>query len=83
MKRYKFNFFHFRRSKHLYEVIYNRIISNLLLWSPSAPNASPKPAPTNATTNPLLNVGMSDSVFVPYSMAKSNINFGMHILYAA
>lgn len=66
------------RSKHMYEVIYNRIISNLLLWVPSAPNNNAtKPPPVNiAANNPLLNINMTESVSIPFSMAKSNIIFG-------
>lgn len=67
------------RSKHMYEVIYNRIISNILLWMPSAPNNNTtKPPPVNINaTNPLLNINMSESISIPFSMAKSNIIFGM------
>lgn len=61
----------------MYEVIYNRIISNLLLWTPSAPTVTPKvQPPPNVDASVLQNVGMTDSVFVPFSMAKSNIFFG-------
>lgn len=60
----------------MYEVIYNRIISNLLLWTPSAPVTTPKVQPPSVDASVLQNVGMSDSVFMPFSMAKSNIIFG-------
>lgn len=64
------------RSKHIYEVIYNRIISNLLLWTPSAPNNTTKPQVNISTNNPLFNINMTDSISIPFSMAKSNIFFG-------
>lgn len=67
----------------MYEVIYNRIISNLLLWTPSAPNATKQqpqqqqPQQSNIdTTNQFLNINATDSITIPFSMAKSNIIFG-------
>lgn len=62
----------------MYEVIYNRIISNLLLWIPSAPNNNtPKHSQVNiGAANPLLNINMTESISIPFSMAKSIINFG-------
>lgn len=72
------------RSKHLYEIVYNRIISNLLLWTPSpeankseeTPTTSTPAASTaNITTNPFFG-NMADSISIPFSMAKSNIFFG-------
>lgn len=61
----------------MYEVIYNRIISNLLLWVPSAPNNNTaKPQIKVAANNPLLNINMTESISIPFSMAKSNIIFG-------
>lgn len=67
------------RSKHMYEVIYNRIISNLLLWTPSAPSSNKQQQsqqPHIDATNPFLNMNMTDSGSMPFSMAKSNIFFG-------
>lgn len=63
------------KSKHLYETLYNRIISDLLMWEAAAT----LPDTTNFTSSPLpdselLNAGMSDSLYIPYSMAKSGIN---------
>ncbi|XP_037027616.1 autophagy-related protein 2 homolog B [Bradysia coprophila] len=63
------------KSKHLYEVLYNRINSDLLLWEPSAPR-NPKPTPIQPVVNPLLNAGMMDSIYEPsFSMCKSGIDF--------
>lgn len=74
---FDFCFDSFIRSKHMYEVIYNRIISNLLLWVPSAPNNNTaKPQIKVAANNPLLNINMTESISIPFSMAKSNIIFG-------
>lgn len=66
----------------MYEVIYNRIISNLLLWAPSAPNATKQPPQQSNidTTNPFHNINMTDSGSIPFSMAKSNIFFGKYTL---
>lgn len=71
------------RSKHMYEVIYNRIISNLLLWSPSAPNNNntTKSQINVGTNNPLFNINMTDSISIPFSMAKSNIIFGKFFFF--
>lgn len=62
------------RSKHLYEIIYNRINCDLLLWEPCAPAAAPTPQ-INKMSNSLLNAGMMDSLYVPYTMCKSGINY--------
>lgn len=71
----------------MYEVIYNRIISNLLLWTPSAPNATKQqpqqqqPQQTNIdATNQFLNINTTDSITIPFSMAKSNIIFGEFLI---
>lgn len=55
-------------SKHIYEVIYNRINNDLLLWKPSAP----KP---QITTPANLNQRPPD-VEDMFSMCKSGIQFG-------
>ncbi|XP_055537641.1 autophagy-related protein 2 homolog A [Wyeomyia smithii] len=71
------------KSKHLYEVIYNRISTDLLLWEPSAPAAN---VATEASANVsaskvafdespfgLANMGMMDSIYVPFTMCQSAI----------
>lgn len=63
------------KSKHLYETLYNRINSDLLMWEAAAP----VPDSTNLASSPLpeselLNAGMYESLYIPYSMAKSGIN---------
>ncbi|XP_058467736.1 autophagy-related protein 2 homolog A [Malaya genurostris] len=71
------------KSKHLYEVIYNRISTDLLLWSPSAPAAT---AAAEASANlsaskvafqeppfSLANMGMMDSIYAPFTMCQSAI----------
>lgn len=58
----------------MYEVLYNRINSDLLLWEPSAPR-NPTPAPIKTVDHALLNVGMMDSIYEPFSMCKSGIDF--------
>ncbi|XP_055908295.1 autophagy-related protein 2 homolog B isoform X2 [Eupeodes corollae] len=54
-------------SKQLYEIIYNRVNTDLLMWEPSSPSfirkAKPPPAPTIEQS--LLNIGMMDSMYVP------------------
>lgn len=65
------------KSKHLYEVIYNRITTDLLLWEPSAPCATAPSVnvPMQPDSSTLLNVGMMDSIYAPFTMCKSGINF--------
>ncbi|XP_058129577.1 autophagy-related protein 2 homolog A [Anopheles ziemanni] len=72
------------KSKHLYEVIYNRISTDLLLWEPSAPSAT---AAAEAQLNAhhaskvsfqepemsLAGMGMMDSIYMPYTMCQSGI----------
>lgn len=63
------------RSKHLMETLYNRINSDLLLWEPmQVPDDTSRPGGASSF-NPLLNVGMMDSMYAPYSMAKSAIHY--------
>lgn len=62
------------KSKHLYEVIYNRINSDLLLWEGVAPT-SDGPIYQHKPDPDVLNVGMLDSIYSPYEMAKSGINY--------
>lgn len=62
----------------MYEVIYNRIISNILLWVPSSPTKQTSVNIGNA--NPLLNINLTESISIPFSMAKSNIIFGEYLL---
>lgn len=57
-------------SKHIYELIYNRINNDLLLWEPSAPK--PKTTPAN------LNSRRPD-VEDMFSMCRSGIQFGKYL----
>uniref|UniRef100_A0A182N5K0 Autophagy-related protein 2 n=1 Tax=Anopheles dirus TaxID=7168 RepID=A0A182N5K0_9DIPT len=72
------------KSKHLYEVIYNRISTDLLLWEPSAPSATAAAeAQLNAQQTArvsfrepeinLAGMGMMDSIYMPYTMCQSGI----------
>ncbi|EDS41201.1 autophagy-specific gene 2 [Culex quinquefasciatus] len=71
------------KSKHLYEVIYNRISTDLLLWEPSAPAATAAAeASANASASrvafqePQINLasmGMMDSIYAPFTMCQSAI----------
>ncbi|XP_053661405.1 autophagy-related protein 2 homolog A [Anopheles marshallii] len=72
------------KSKHLYEVIYNRISTDLLLWEPSAPSATAAAeAQSNAQHSArvsfrepeisLAGMGMMDSIYMPYTMCQSGI----------
>jgi autophagy-related protein 2 len=64
------------KSKHLYEVIYNRIISDILMWESSVPKAKPEVVVTlKKPPDSLMNAGMMDSIYAPFAMCKSNINF--------
>ncbi|XP_053671919.1 autophagy-related protein 2 homolog A [Anopheles nili] len=72
------------KSKHLYEIIYNRISTDLLLWEPSAPSAtaaaeSQMNAQQTAKVSfrepeiSLAGMGMMDSIYMPYTMCQSGI----------
>uniref|UniRef100_A0A182PNM0 Autophagy-related protein 2 n=1 Tax=Anopheles epiroticus TaxID=199890 RepID=A0A182PNM0_9DIPT len=72
------------KSKHLYEVIYNRISTDLLLWEPSAPSATAAAeTQLNAENSArvsfrepevdLAGMGMMDSIYMPYTMCQSGI----------
>ncbi|CRL03003.1 CLUMA_CG016444, isoform A [Clunio marinus] len=65
------------KSKHLYEVIYNRIISDILMWESNVPKAKPPEVPITLKKPPdsLMNAGMMDSMYAPFAMCKSKINF--------
>ncbi|CAO1344881.1 unnamed protein product [Diamesa serratosioi] len=67
------------KSKHLYELIYNRIITDFLMWESSVPkmNTPPQPLyrPSSDPSQLLSNAGMMDSIYAPFTMCKSNINF--------
>ena len=60
------------KSKHLYEVIYNRLISDLIMWESSVPKI---PDVISNVETSLHTAGMMDSIYVPFAMCKSNINF--------
>ncbi|XP_059616173.1 autophagy-related protein 2 homolog B-like [Phlebotomus argentipes] len=55
------------RSKHLYEILYNRINSDLLLWEPAARSAT---VPQQTIDN-FLNVGMMDSIYAPATSIRA------------
>ncbi|XP_055617380.1 autophagy-related protein 2 homolog B [Toxorhynchites rutilus septentrionalis] len=69
------------RSKHLYEIIYNRITTDLLLWEPSAPAAtaaaeasahlSASKMAFQESSIDLANMGMTDSIYTPFIMCQS------------
>ena len=66
------------KSKHLYEVIYNRIITDFLMWESSVPKINPPSQSLYRSCDPtqlLSTAGMMDSIYVPFAMCKSNINF--------
>nr|XP_022914053.1 autophagy-related protein 2 homolog B isoform X1 [Onthophagus taurus] len=57
-------------TKHIYEVIYNRINSDLLLWEPSAPRNC------NTYTNDNIIPNFTTHETDTFGMCKSNINYG-------
>lgn len=59
----------------MYEIIYNRINSDLLMWKASAPNYTASPIRVTHMATSLVTAGMSDSLYVPFSMCKSGINY--------
>ncbi|XP_014205961.1 autophagy-related protein 2 homolog B [Copidosoma floridanum] len=63
-------------SKHLYELIYNRFNTDLLLWKPSAPKSKHT---THTDTNIGLDLAstlLQESVIPKFSMCKSGIGYG-------
>lgn len=52
------------KSKHIYELLYNRINSDLLLWTPGS-HQMVVPASSSAASDLLFNVGLMDSVYAP------------------
>ncbi|XP_014232573.1 autophagy-related protein 2 homolog A [Trichogramma pretiosum] len=62
-------------SKHLYELIYNRLNTDLLLWEPSAPKRkSALPTDTNASLD-IASTLLQESVYPKFSMCKSGIQY--------
>lgn len=59
-------------SKHIYELIYNRINNDLLLWEPSAP----KPKITTAANQNPRRPDVEDM----FSMCRSGIQFGKYLV---
>lgn len=64
------------KSKHFYEVVYNRIISDILMWESSVPKVTPKPPEAALTLKKapesLLQSTMMESMYVP---CKSTMHF--------
>lgn len=64
------------KSKHFYEVVYNRIISDILMWESSVPKAAAKPPEIALTLKKppesLLQSTMMESMYVP---CKSTMHF--------
>lgn len=60
-------------SKHLYEVIYNLLNTDLLMWKPSAPTFQADPPATfSSTMDSFMNAGMMDSIYIPRSKCDSD-----------
>lgn len=72
------------KSKHIYELIYNRINSDLLLWEPSAPKQTVELGETN--TSMYQNVDTKKfNIQESFGLCKSGIQYGKHtyiILYS-
>lgn len=58
-------------SKHIFETVYNRISTDLLLWEPSAPRAYSGGYDGLYSCNVL-----SESIHPAFSMCKSGIQYG-------
>lgn len=56
----------------MYEIIYNRINSDLLMWEPSSPIHT---STSSQLASSLMATGMTESIYVPFSMCKSAINY--------
>lgn len=59
-------------SKHIYELLYNRINTDLLLWEPSAP----KPKVNVGFEGASLGCDLQESIYPTFSMCKSGIQYG-------
>lgn len=57
-------------SKHIYELLYNRINSDILMWEPSAP----KPQ-VQGISVPTLSCDLQESIYPMFSMCKSGIQY--------
>lgn len=53
----------FVESKHLYEIIYNRLNTDLFMWEPSSPYLTPSPQEDKQSQS-ILNMGLMDSVYI-------------------
>lgn len=60
-------------SKHVYELLYNRINNDLLLWEPSAPK--PK-SQVLENVFPTLNIPCTSDTQETFSMCRSGIKYG-------
>lgn len=67
------------KSKHIYELIYNRINNDLLLWEPSAPKQKGESYENNTST--YQNVDKKLNIQDTFGLCKSGIQYGKHILY--
>lgn len=58
-------------SKHIYELLYNRINTDLLLWEPSAP----RPQSSLGINATHLGCDLQESIYPMFSMCKSGIQY--------
>lgn len=65
------------KSKHIYELIYNRINNDLLLWEPSAPKQKVESFETSFSTYP--NFDRKLNIPDTFGMCKSGIQYGKQI----
>lgn len=65
------------KSKHIYELIYNRINNDLLLWKPSAPK--PKIDSYENITSAYQNFDKKLNIPDTFGLCKSGIQYGKHI----
>lgn len=66
-------------SKHTYELIYNRINNDLLLWEPSAPKQQQQQTPMYDLHH--HNIIIDDNNDDVFRLCKSGIHYGKWILF--
>ncbi|KAK7872956.1 hypothetical protein R5R35_004266 [Gryllus longicercus] len=67
-------------SKHLYELIYNRVNTDMFLWEPSAPKPQPGSSAADgygvrAAAGVELSTFLQDTLYTTFSMCKSGIQY--------
>ncbi|GFG37838.1 hypothetical protein Cfor_03151 [Coptotermes formosanus] len=62
-------------SKHVYELIYNRINTDMILWQPSAPKPADLYGGKGQTAVDLASTVLQESLYPAFSMCKSGVQY--------